>query len=272
MSGLWWLGYLISALLGLVVGSFLNVAIYRHNTGRTLGGRSHCLTCNATLGVWDLIPIFSFIFLRGRCRHCSAKISLQYLLVEIITAVVFTLIYQAVGLEPITLVYYFIVSGLLIVIAGYDLKHKIIPNDLVYAFAGLGLASAVILNLNNWLMLEVVIRLVHNILSGLAFYYVIWGLWKVSGGKWIGLGDAKLMLGMGFLLGFFKGLSAILVGVWAGAIVGLLLIIVGRYQFKWLPASLRRFKLTAKSEIPFAPFLILGVLVSIITNFNVFPY
>ncbi len=272
MSGLWWLGYLISALLGVVVGSFLNVAIYRHNTGRSLRGRSHCLTCNTTLGVADLIPIFSFIFLRGRCRHCSAKISSQYPLVEIITGVVFALIYGAAAAEPITVVYYFVISSLLIVIAGYDLKHKIIPNDLVYVFAGLSLASAVILNLNNWLLFEVVIRLVHNTLSGLAFYYVIWLLWKVSGGKWIGLGDAKLVLGMGFLLGFFKGLSAILVGIWAGAIVGLLLIVIGRYQFKWLPPFLRRFKLTAKSEIPFAPFLIFGVLIAIITNFNVFPY
>lgn len=265
------IGYLFSALLGVVVGSFLNVVIYRYNTGRHLRGRSHCLTCSAILPWYDLIPLASFLALRGRCRECQAKISWQYPLIEFITGLVFTLIFYRVGLNIGPLLYYWVIAAVLIAIAGYDLRHKIIPNEMVYLFIGLSLVSSVIINLDYWLFLQIIVSFVHHILSGAIFYYLVWGLWKVSRGRWIGLGDAKLVLGIGLLLGFSEGVTAILVGVWAGAILGLAAIAASQWR-QYLPATWRHLRLNLKSEIAFAPFLILGTLATLIFNLNVLPF
>ncbi len=266
------LGYLFSFALGLVVGSFVNVVIYRFNTGLTLGGRSKCLHCNTTLAPRDLIPLLSFALAQAKCRYCGSKISWQYPVVEGLAGVIFALIFGHFGWLPFTLLFYWSVTAILLVIAGYDFKHKIIPDFLVYLLAGVALAGPIITGFDDWLLAYIANRLIHDLLSGAVFYGAFWALWRVSKGRWIGLGDAKLALAIGFLLGFSHGLTAILAGFWLGAIFGLGLILLREVDQTKLPSFLRGVKINLKSELPFAPFLIAGVLIVIITNFNVLPF
>ena len=130
-------------LLGTIIGSFLNVVIYRFNTGKTIvKGRSICMTCNRELRWYELIPLFSFLIQKGKCRRCAIKISHQYPLVEFLTGIIFVLIahrflsilYVSLGLYLFFLIFFVFIFSLLIVISVYDLRHKIIPDKLSYLF------------------------------------------------------------------------------------------------------------------------------------------
>jgi prepilin signal peptidase PulO-like enzyme (type II secretory pathway) len=232
---------------GLIVGSFLNVVIYRYNTGLTIGGRSKCMSCWKTLRWYELVPIFSFAVQRGRCRVCRAAIAWQYPLVEISTGLIFLLItnYElritnAISVYTLyAICYMLIISSILIVITVYDLRHKIIPNGFVYAFIVLSFFS-LIYNFGRfgfeW----------QRFFAGLAYFAIFGTLWLVSRGRWMGLGDAKLMLGIGWLLPVPQSITAIILSFWIGAVVGILLLMG------------RRKKYTLKSEMPFAPFLVFG--------------
>ena len=141
---------IIFFIFGLIIGSFLNVVIFRYNTHRSFGGRSGCLTCQKKLSWYELVPVFSFLFLKGRCKGCQTRISIQYPIVEFITGVVFMLLFlkfqnifflDTFGFT-ITYAYYALIFSLLLVIAVYDLKHKIIPDTLalvigILSFLGL---------------------------------------------------------------------------------------------------------------------------------------
>lgn len=235
-------------ILGTIVGSFLNVVALRHNTGLPIArGRSQCFSCSKTLHWYELIPVFSFIFLGGKCSACKSKISLQYPLVELVTGLLFLATFLHVGLSPLIFYYFFVIS-ILIVISIYDFKHKIIPDSWSFIFGAVTLAFSLFsfFYLHNNSLLDV--------LAGpiLALPFAL--LWLVSGGRWIGLGDAKIVVGVGFMLGFVRGISALVLAFWIGAIVGLTLIILGRVL------SLSSKNLTMKSEIPFGPFIIIGTL------------
>lgn len=229
MNYLWGLLILV---VGATVGSFLNVVALRYGTGKSLlVGRSFCPACGRKLSALDLVPIFSFIFLWGKCRTCSAKISWQYPLVEILTAVIFLLAYHS----PLALAAW----CLLIVIMIYDWRHKIIPDGLALAF---GILTLIIAILGNY--------------AGDLFTALLWGpmfaapfflIWYFSGGKWMGLGDAKLGLGLGWLLGV-ASVDAFILTFWIGAMISLFLI-------GWQSWRKSQGKLTMKSEVPFAPFL-----------------
>ena len=128
------------ALFGLIIGSFLNVVILRHGA-RSVGGRSGCLSCNAPLRPYDLIPVFSWLALGGRCRDCGSRISKQYPLVEATTAILFAFIGSALLPISLTLVS-LIIAALLVLIAAYDIRHTIIPDEWVYAFAFFALVAS----------------------------------------------------------------------------------------------------------------------------------
>jgi len=124
--------YLIIFIFGACIGSFLNCLIYRLDSKQSfLKGRSFCPHCKHQLGFFDLIPILSFIIVKGKCRYCQKKISWQYPLVEIFTGLIFLLLVTC-HLSLVTLIYYIVVSSLLIVIFVYDLKHYIIPDKIIY--------------------------------------------------------------------------------------------------------------------------------------------
>jgi prepilin signal peptidase PulO-like enzyme (type II secretory pathway) len=236
---------------GLIVGSFLNVVIYRYNTGQGIGGRSRCFSCGRGLRWFELIPVVSLLLQRGRCRHCGSKISIQYLLVELLTGILFLAAYLKVGLLWPDISLLLLIFSALVVIAVYDLRHKIIPDGVVYTFSFL----AILLTRFQTLYL----------IAGVGLFLFFASLWLVSGGRWMGFGDAKLALGIGFMLGPILGVSAVIVAFWSGALWGLGLMLLSHTG-----RLLRGGKsFTMKSELPFAPFLILGLLWTYFTGFNV---
>jgi leader peptidase (prepilin peptidase)/N-methyltransferase len=256
---------IVFLLLGMIVGSFLNVVIYRFNTHKTFGGRSVCMSCKNQICWYDLVPVFSFCFLSGRCRHCSSKISWQYPAVELATGIMFLLLFSKFEfifwIDPLVFAYTFgffaTLFSVLMVITVYDLKHKIIPDTLSLVFGTLAFMSVFIFS---DLILYVHMPTLYSflgILIALPFAFFFF----VSGGRWMGFGDAKLAIGIGLLLGLAKGLSAVALAFWIGALVGILLVILGKVR-------------GIKSEIPFAPFLALGTFLTFLLEFNFFnlPY
>lgn len=243
---------LIFFIFGTIVGSFLNVLILRYNTGLSfVKGRSKCFSCGKILQSYELIPIFSFLFLKGKCSSCKSKISYQYPLVEFLTGILFFLAFLKFG-ATILFPFYLIIISILIAISVYDLKHKIIPDGMVFFFD----AAAFV-----FLMLSP-----HSILdfwAGPMLFAFFALLWLVSSGKWMGFGDAKLALGVGWLLGFSAGIFSIMLAFWIGAIVGLSILGLERL-------NISKLKLTIKSEIPFAPFIIFALLLTLFTGWNLF--
>lgn len=241
----------LALVLGLIVGSFLNVVIFRLNTGKTLGGRSMCFSCSKTLRWFELIPLISYIIQGGKCRSCGSKISPQYFVIELLTGLVFMFVYLVYGLSPVSLLY-LIISALLIVIAGYDYIHKIIPDKVVFPLILISLLTNIILFPFSFSSI--------NFLMGPIFFSFFGLMWLVSRGKWMGFGDAKLSLAIGWMLGLTGGVLAMLVAFWAGAIVGIIML------------ALRRSSITINHEIPFAPFLVLGAFVGMLVNLNIFEF
>ena len=260
--------------LGAIIGSFLNVVILRLGTGKGLGGRSMCFNCGKTLKWYELIPILSFFIQRGHCRTCYSKISWQYPIVEILTGAVFLLIFSyfrnfsyfvetSSGLlitnyQLLITLYYWLIFSILITISIYDFRHKIIPNKLVWLFAILSLFSY--LFRVNSLDIRAYSLLLNHIIAGVALALPLFLIWLLSKGKLMGLGDAKLALGIGFLLGLSKGIVAFVLSFWIGAIFGILLIIASRFIRAYL-RSYPRFSASMKSEIPFGPFLIISTFI-----------
>jgi len=236
------------------VGSFLNVVILRYNTGESIvKDGSRCFICGNKLKWHELIPIFSFIAQKGKCRNCKSKISIQYPIVELLTGLIFLLIFnfnflilnQFSNFLIFKLFYYWIIASLLIVIAVYDFRHQIIPNFFVYSFNILAF-----LNLFGIWSLEFGIFKTWYFLAGIIFFSFFGLFWLISKGKWMGLGDAKLALGIGWLLGFSKGLPALMLAFWIGAAVGIFLLIFFKKSYN------------IKSKLAFGPFLALGTLIA----------
>ena len=257
---------IIFFIFGLIIGSFLNVVILRMNTSRSLGGRSACMSCMNKLSWYELIPLFSFLGLRGRCRNCKTKISIQYPLVEFITGLIFAslfLKFQGIFLASTLLfsifyAYYAFMFSILIVIAVYDLRHKIIPDMLSFIFGTLAFVGIFFFYSNGfyWHLPSVL-----SLLSGIIVAFPFAFFWLVSGGRWMGLGDAKLALGIGWLLGIALAFSGLVIAFWIGAVVGLGLIIFSK-MYGW------DYKM--KSEIPFAPFLVLGTILTFLSGISLF--
>src|SRR3989338_3144016 len=207
---------LLFFILGLIVGSFLNVVIIRYNTHRTFGGRSACMSCQNTLSWYELIPVFSFLGLKGRCRNCKHRISIAYPIVETITGVIFAGLFLKLQnifvVETLsfafTYAYYASMFSLLIVISAYDLRHKIIP-DLMVVF--LGVLSFIGLFLFTDFGFYPHIPSLMDFLSGFFIAIPFAAIWFFSRGAWMGLGDAKLVLGLGWFLGLSQLLSGVVI-------------------------------------------------------------
>jgi len=258
--------YLFIFVFGTICGSFLNCVIYRLEIGESfLKGRSYCPHCKHVLTWQDLIPIFSFLILKGKCRYCHQKISWQYPLVELATGILFvsTLIYffsktsilVNSAMTELTSIYYLVIACFLIIIFVYDLKHYIIPDKVIYpaiaiAFLyqlfkiwDLGFVPNFEFRISNFQTLAN--PLLSAFLASLFFLMIV----LISQGKWMGVGDIKLAFLMGLFLGWPKILLALFLAFFIGAIIGIELIILG--------------KKTLKSEIPFGPFLVSGTFLAL---------
>lgn len=252
----------LCALFGLIIGSFLNVVILRHGV-RSLEGRSACFSCASTIAWYDNVPVFSYLMLGGRCRSCRTRISIQYPLVELSVAVLFALIGgafapSAAPAAAIDLAISFAIGALLIAIFVYDLRHTIIPDGWVYAAALLSLAVH--------FFESVPFDLPMLVLAGPVAALPLFSLWLVSRGRWMGLGDSKLALAMGWLLGPIDGITAVMYAFILGAVVSLGILLplpwYRRVLAKWgLGTRSAGQSFTMKSEVPFGPFLIASCII-----------
>ena len=250
---------------GVIIGSFLNVYIYRFHTGKSLLGNSHCLSCGTRLRFFELFPLFSYLFLRGRCRTCHSYIPSRYFWVELLTAGLFVaVVLTAANLFSFILL--LIVVSVLVVIAVYDLYHMIIPDELTLAL--------LVLMLGNQLY-ELVLGMsltvfAWNICAALLASLFLLLLWRFSEGKWIGFGDVKLIIPLALGVGYASVFSLVVLAFWIGAAIGLVILAVqklksrGQPHLRFLPS-----RLTMKSAVPFAPFLILSYLAIVFFGIDV---
>ena len=238
--------------LGLVAGSFLNVVIIRLASREKIArGRSHCRHCKETLKGRDLIPVFSYLFLLGKCRNCKKSISWQYPAVELATGLLFVLIASrtadvlsletlrnsaGLGLHYIDLIWnpfvialmlaFFHVS-VLVVLFVYDLKHQLLPNKVLWP----AIVVAVVTLPVDFFRLETENHWWHYFLAAAVAGGFFWLLHAVSKGKWIGFGDVKLALYMGLLVGWPNILFALLFAFVSGALVAVGLMLAGKKQW-----------------------------------------
>ncbi len=258
--------YLPLFILGTIIGSFLNVIILRFHTGRGVNGRSGCFSCGNTLHWYELIPVLSFSMQKGRCRNCKSRISIQYPLVELLTGFIFCVVVYSQnislwsGITLLLLAFDLAIWATLIVVLVYDLKHMIIPDVFSALFALLTFGKLGMLYSEGRLYSG---EFTSHIIAALALSGFFAFLWLVSKGKWIGLGDSKLAVGMGLYLGLAQGLSAFVYAFWVGAGFA----IIGMAIQKVLKG---RKSLGLKTEIPFAPLLILGTLIAFLFQSDVF--
>jgi leader peptidase (prepilin peptidase) / N-methyltransferase len=253
--------------LGCIIGSFLNVVLYRMHTGRSINGRSHCMSCGETLKWYELFPILSYLALSARCRSCSAYIPIRYLAVELLTGLVFLALYVLFQNDIARFILHAILGALLILIAVYDLRHTIIPNELSVMVGGVALLMVGY----DYLHTREVMQAFSDVLAGGIAGFFFYALWYVSKGKWIGLGDAKLALPLGIIAGVSGALSMVVLSFWIGAGVSVLLLFIskllekGKTVLHFIPSGL-----TMKSEVPFAPFLIVGFLLAHLFHADIF--
>lgn len=236
-------------LLGLTVGSFLNVVIYRLRFGDSpMKGRSYCDNCKKPIAWLDNIPLLSFLLLKGRCRQCKKKIPADYPLIELLVGLQFVWTYwllkvnfaffgQVEGFYSLALLIYWLVlfSGAL-TIAVYDLKYMLIPDEVLWPLIGLSFLR--LFFSHQWQVLPAAF-----LSSGFLFL-----LWLITRGKGMGLGDVKLAFLLGLVLGWPQIVVAYFTAFLTGAAAGVILVLWGRKNFK--------------QKIAFGPFLLLGMMVA----------
>lgn len=236
-------------LFGLIVGSFLNVVILRLDTGLGFGGRSKCFSCGKTLHWYELIPLLSFLFQQGKCRGCKSKISWQYPAVELLTSILFILVWIKLGglfAWLIFLVYIVLLSSLM-VISVFDIRHHQIPTIPLLVFYASAAGVFFATGQTGFLL--------HIGYSTLAATPLLL-LWLVSRGRWLGFGDVLLAFGIALWLGFSQGFASVLLAFWIGAVFAILLMLAQR-------------KKLFKMAIPFGPFLALGAIVSFLYTIDI---
>jgi leader peptidase (prepilin peptidase)/N-methyltransferase len=228
---------LILFVFGLIFGSFLNVVIYRLPRGESVvHPPSHCPECQHRLGFFDLFPIFSYLWLQGRCRYCRAKINPRYLLVEFITGLVTVIWWFRYGISPVGIAF-LMATYVFIAIAYIDLDHQIIPDLLTLPL----IAGALLFRLWQGDVLTALIGLLvgGGILGLIAWIYP----------RGMGFGDAKLLAAAGALLDWEKTCYILILGCFLGLAMIIPLILLK--------------KMARKQQFPFGPFLVLATLVII---------
>ena len=243
---------------GLIIGSFLNALIWRLHTEESMMKRSKCPKCQHELSWFENIPVLSYVFLQGRCRHCHESISIQYPLVEFITGLLFLLAFVNAKIEiananifDLFLVFksWFIISVMIIVFI-YDLRWYLILDKVMLPT---GIALFVMWFFENWSLgylssfNNTWLSLLFSMLIGGGFF----GLqYVLSRGKWIGFGDVKFGLIMGLALGVSKVIGAIFLAYILGAVIGIFLISLGKKEMG--------------SKLPFGTFLSVATIVMLL--------
>ena len=244
--------YLIAFIFGSIWGSFSNVCIHRiPDDISVVTGRSHCPSCKAQIKWHDNIPLFSYLFLNAKCRHCSTKIDVKYFLVELVSAISFVVIFHLFGVSLTTLLF-FVLSISFVIIFFIDFKHFIIPNELTYPLMIIGLLKSFDPNLNTTLFPNLVNSLVGGFFGYTIIWLIIFTYKKIRNKEGMGLGDAKLLSAIGFWFGWMS----IPFIIFFSSIAALISVI----------PDLITNKKKLSSQIPFGPFIIIGTLIFLFSN------
>jgi leader peptidase (prepilin peptidase)/N-methyltransferase len=251
--------YIIVFVAGAAVGSFLNVVIDRVPEHKSIvNPPSHCDSCNRRLGVKDLIPVFSYIFLKGKCSTCGSRIPLRVLLVEIGTGLLFILLLWRFGpgLELLAMALY---ACIFIVMAMIDIKHGILPNSIIYPMMPVALVIFITIGQNitglnsnffHWdLGFPYIAFFLNSLLGGATGFVFFLIIVLISRGA-MGMGDVKLAALIGLMTGFPLVAVSLFISILSGGLIAIFLLLT----------RLR----TRKDPVPFGPFLCLGALISLI--------
>lgn len=242
-----WYGPLVTLLFGLCIGSFLNVCIYRvpRELSLVLPG-SMCPGCDKPIKWYDNIPVLSYVFLRGKCRSCGMRISPRYPLIEMLTALLFTIVWNRFGATWLTPVFCVMMSAL-IVATFVDFEFMIIPDRTSLGLIAAGVVFSVLIpelhgraeRMDS--LLQSVIGLAAG--AGLLWLVAIVGKWMFKKDA-MGMGDVKLLGGIGAFLGLPGVIYTILISSIVGTVIGLTMIAIGGHQWK--------------SRLPYGPYLAIG--------------
>ena len=238
-------------ILGALWGSFANVCIFRLPGEKgVVSGRSYCPKCENKIAWYDNIPIISFFLLRGKCRSCKTSISIQYAIVEAINIISFVTIYYFFGIS-ITTILLMILSLSFLIIFFIDLKHFIIPNVLTFPMMIVGFFKSFDPNLH-----PLFPNYINSLIGGLFGYGVIWSIIyfykQVRKKEGMGLGDAKLLA----VIGFWFGWISIPFVLFFSSVIALL----------WVVPDLIKKSKKLTSQIPFGPYIILGLILFIVSK------
>lgn len=231
-----------AALLGALLGSFLNVAVWRLPRGESLvAPRSHCPQCGTPIAPRDNVPVLSWLLLRGRCRHCDARISPRYPAVELLTAAAFGAVVAVRGFDEGLIVELPFVAGL-IALAAIDFDHRLLPNKIVYPMAVYGVVAVALVDTDD---------LVEHLIAGAgAFAFLLIAV--IAYPRGMGMGDVKLGGAMGLYLGV-SVIPALLVAFFTGTLVGLGIIAREGVEAR-------------KKAVPFGVFLAIGGIVGVLVG------
>ena len=245
--------YFIVLLFGAVIGSFLNVCIYRLPREESVAWpASHCPSCRKSIAVYDNIPIVSYLLLRGHCRGCRSPISIRYPLVEAANAVGYVGVFWMFGFTPVAWAYAALVSAL-IVVTGTDLSHTMIPDAVTLPGIVVGLLCAALI-----LPITLMESLMGVLVGGGLLWFLAWISPYVFGKEGMGGGDIKLMAMVGAFIGWQPVLLAIMIGSFLGSVIGGALMISG--------------VISRREPIPFGPFLAIGSLLALIFHQSLFEW
>jgi leader peptidase (prepilin peptidase)/N-methyltransferase len=236
--------YIVSIIFGAIVGSFLNVCIFRLPKEESIvWPGSHCPHCKNSIKAYDNIPLISYILLKGRCRHCHSPISFQYPLIEGITALGSLILFMKFG-PSLSYLFYFLFVAALIVITVIDLYHQIIPDVISLPGIGVGLLASLIIPQINFLDSLI------GVLSGGGSLFVVATLYQwLFKREGMGGGDVKLLAMIGAFLGWKAVILTILLSSLIGSITGIIIMVLKGKDFKY--------------AIPFGPFLSLGAMIAL---------
>ena len=228
--------------LGIVLGSFANVCIHRlPKNKQVIIGRSFCPKCKKKINWYDNLPLFSFLILKMKCRNCNKKISPRYFIVELLTGITFLIIFLSFN-SLVTLIFLCVLSLILIMIFFIDLENFIIPDVLNFSIMFLALLKNFLPNLNTSFVQEINQSIIGGIVGYLSIWIIIFLYKTIKKIDGMGLGDAKLIAGIGLLFGW----QSIPFVLFISSVLGLIFVI---------PSLLNK-KKNMRSEIPFGPFII----------------
>lgn len=227
--------YIIIFLYGIVIGSFLNVCIFRIPNKENIASRSHCMSCGRKLQWYDMVPIFSYVCLRGRCRQCGAKISIQYPLIEALNGVLYVIVFMANGFT-FSSVLYCLMTSALIVITVIDERTFQIPVSF-NLFLGL---IGIVMTVYDWR------HTLSHLVGALVVSLFLYALYYFSSGQAIGGGDIKMMASAGLILGWKNIILAFLLACILGSVIHLI-----------------RMKVSKKNNLlAMGPYLSLGIFIA----------